>query len=314
MRPSRRRGRPSSRARRRWRGSGRPGRPSSPRRPRPRRRRRTGPPRCGPRRSRRRDRAARRRRRRSSRRQTIPGAASTTSAVTLVAAVEREPLRARRRVIELPTTPRWRMSSAPKRSAWRPASRASSAPPMPSGKPKKFSISEVCDAWPPGHVALEQRASRARRRRRTRRRRGRRDRRRRSPGRSASRDGGAESRHASASDATVTRGDARRRRRSATGGSAPALRGRASSASASGDPGLVPLVRLGDAGQEVAQAVGSGSSRVPTRWTVGRTGLIRSDRDHSSAASARIPPCRFAGPSGRNDGATRRPSGEAPPR
>ena len=27
---------------------------------------------------------------------------------------------------------------------------ASSAPPMPSGNPKKFSIIDVCDAWPPG--------------------------------------------------------------------------------------------------------------------------------------------------------------------
>ena len=47
-------------------------------------------------------------------------------------------------------TPRRSTSSAPKRSAWRPARRASSAPPMPSGKPKKFSISDVCDACPPG--------------------------------------------------------------------------------------------------------------------------------------------------------------------
>jgi hypothetical protein len=42
------------------------------------------------------------------------------------------------------------MTSAPKPSAWRPARRASSAPPMPSGKPKKFSIIEVCEACPPG--------------------------------------------------------------------------------------------------------------------------------------------------------------------
>ena len=48
-----------------------------------------------------------------------------------------------------PTTPR-NTSSAPNPSAWRPASRDSSAPPMPPGKPKKFSILEVCPAWPPG--------------------------------------------------------------------------------------------------------------------------------------------------------------------
>ena len=50
----------------------------------------------------------------------------------------------------LPSTPRSITSSAPKRSAWRPASRHSSAPPMPSGKPKKFSIIDVCEACPPG--------------------------------------------------------------------------------------------------------------------------------------------------------------------
>ena len=44
----------------------------------------------------------------------------------------------------LPPVMAWRIaSSAPKRSAWRPARRASSAPPMPSGKPKKFSIRDV---------------------------------------------------------------------------------------------------------------------------------------------------------------------------
>ena len=42
------------------------------------------------------------------------------------------------------------MISAPNFSAWRPAFRASSAPPIPSGKPKKFSIIEVWEAWPPG--------------------------------------------------------------------------------------------------------------------------------------------------------------------
>jgi hypothetical protein len=42
------------------------------------------------------------------------------------------------------------ITSAPNFSAWRPARRASSAPPMPSGKPKKFSIIEVCEACPPG--------------------------------------------------------------------------------------------------------------------------------------------------------------------
>ena len=50
----------------------------------------------------------------------------------------------------VPCTPRKSSSSAPKRSAWRPAMRASSAPPTPSGKPKKFSIIDVCEAWPPG--------------------------------------------------------------------------------------------------------------------------------------------------------------------
>jgi hypothetical protein len=55
----------------------------------------------------------------------------------------------------LPVTPRRISSSAPKRSAWRPARRASSAPPIPSGKPKKFSISEVCDACPPGRSISE---------------------------------------------------------------------------------------------------------------------------------------------------------------
>jgi hypothetical protein len=49
-----------------------------------------------------------------------------------------------------PATPDRSISSAPKRSAWRPALRASSAPPIPSGNPKKFSISDVCDACPPG--------------------------------------------------------------------------------------------------------------------------------------------------------------------
>jgi len=38
------------------------------------------------------------------------------------------------------------ISSAPNPSACRPARRASSAPPMPPGKPKKFSIIDVCDA------------------------------------------------------------------------------------------------------------------------------------------------------------------------
>jgi hypothetical protein len=45
--------------------------------------------------------------------------------------------------IRLPWTPRMTMTSAPNFSAWRPASRDSSAPPMPSGKPKKFSIIDV---------------------------------------------------------------------------------------------------------------------------------------------------------------------------
>jgi hypothetical protein len=53
-------------------------------------------------------------------------------------------------VMRLPTTPRSSTSSAPNFSACRPALRASSAPSIPSGKPKKFSISEVCEAWPPG--------------------------------------------------------------------------------------------------------------------------------------------------------------------
>jgi hypothetical protein len=54
-----------------------------------------------------------------------------------------------------PTIPFRIRSSAPKRSACRPARRASSAPPMPSTKPKKFSISEVCEAWPPGRSCSE---------------------------------------------------------------------------------------------------------------------------------------------------------------
>jgi hypothetical protein len=46
-------------------------------------------------------------------------------------------------VSRLPTTPLRIRSSAPKRSAWRPAFRESSAPPIGSSKPKKFSIAEV---------------------------------------------------------------------------------------------------------------------------------------------------------------------------
>src|SRR3954453_1509724 len=79
----------------------------------------------------------------------MPGAPMATSAVTS------KPLSRRSAAFPSgvnppPATPRCRMSSAPNRSAWRPARRESSAPPIPSGNPKKFSIRDVYDACPPG--------------------------------------------------------------------------------------------------------------------------------------------------------------------
>ena len=78
----------------------------------------------------------------------MPGAAITTSAVTWWPPAMS--IWVPSGVMRLPVTPRSSTSSAPKPSAWRPASRASVAPSMPPGKPKKFSIFEVCEAWPPG--------------------------------------------------------------------------------------------------------------------------------------------------------------------
>ena len=102
---------------------------------------RTARPRCVPRRSTRRGRAAPRRR--PARAGATPSRCATITMSAVSSSAARQ-LRARHLPwLQVAAAPRRcsSRSSAPKRSAWRPASRASSAPPMPSTKPKKFSIS-----------------------------------------------------------------------------------------------------------------------------------------------------------------------------
>ena len=79
----------------------------------------------------------------------MPGAATATSAVTSTSPASSKCQRVSSSQWP-PVTPRSRISSAPKRSAWRAAIRARWAPSIPSGKPKKFSIIEVWEACPPG--------------------------------------------------------------------------------------------------------------------------------------------------------------------